>query len=154
VPPLTEAEVQVGLVAYLDEQPLRNHPDVRWFNGRGSYHGPPAVRPFVCSAVDAGSCQWTPLTREESTGSGYGRARILPAWKSGGTSACHGNEWLAEDSYLVDGANIYEGPVEPFVLASHAECTSPATRARVNADGTRRIEAEVAKQVARREEAR
>ena len=150
---LDEQEIRIGLVAYLDEECLWNDTQVTRYHGRGSLHTEPQVRPFVCIKSTDEECQWTPLTTESHTNSGYLRLYIRPEWKSGGSWDCHDNQWVNEDSYLVDGANLYTGAPSSFAQASSHECTCPDSRAEINEDGISAIRGEVQAQAHRSVEA-
>lgn len=153
MPALTRDEVRAGLVAYLEEEVLRQSEAVTWYEGKGSVHGPPERRPFACFNTDRDQCSWAPVTTEPTTGSGYQRIELPGSSRSGGDNACYGNQWIAMRQYLVDGANYYAGPIDVFIAASRNECSTPATRALLNPEGVRAIQEEVARQQRRRTKA-
>jgi len=151
---LSDSEIQPGIVAYLEERVLRLSVSVEWFNGRGSRHGPPERRPFLCVLRADDFCRWLPVTTEAVSGSGYKRLPLKAVWKSGGDQNCYGNQWIALAQYLVDGANIYQGPVAEFARASANECTTPASRSLLNQDGVDAVNQQVEKQKRRRTSAK
>jgi hypothetical protein len=133
---LAEAEIRVGLVAFLDQGKLMADPDVIETYPQASG----IIRPFVCFEVGGGKSAWSPLTgtvRPE-------RLEILRAWRSGGLPG-----WLKAPNYLNDGANTYRGPNASFVAASLGERTAAGSRAYINADGQAAVAAEIAKQAYR-----
>ena len=145
---LAVGEIRTGLVAFLEESVLRGSDNVEWFSGRGSRHGPPECRPFLCVSVSGDNCTWVPVTTESTTGAGYKRLYLEPSWRSGGDPACHGNQWVQRDQYLVDGANLYAGPVMEFVAASVSECTTELTRPLLCETGVAAVVAEMTKRSA------
>lgn len=148
---LTEDEIRKGIVVYLEEAALRSSGKVVWYSGRGSRHGPPERRPFLCISAAPEGCSWVPVTTEPSGGSGYRRLSLSAQWRSGGDVNCYANQWTALDQYLVDGANMYVGPASEFVAASANECTTAATRSVLREEGVLAVLAEVRKQEHRRE---
>src|SRR5690349_16607725 len=119
---LEVGEIEAGIVAFLD-------PTVLTDDGRVCHaQDPPVTRqgPFVCLCTGAGSSAWTPLTTE------WRRERVMVRreWRSGGHP-----QWLRDDQYVNDGANIWRGPNEAFVHASSLEVTDQTNRARVSEAG-------------------
>lgn len=151
---LADNEIQPGIVAYLEEGMLRSSVLIDWFNGRGSQHGPPERRPFLCVLRADDFCRWLPITTEAVSGSGYRRLHLIAAWKSGGDQNCYGNQWITLEQYLVDGANMYQGPVAEFARASISECTTDVSRSFLNQDGVDEVNGQVEKQKRRRTNAR
>ncbi|MDP1587179.1 MAG: hypothetical protein Q8M07_05525 [Prosthecobacter sp.] len=119
---LTEAEIAVGLVAYLDEAVLYQDPRIFCTSPQPSRE----VRPFICFRVEDGVSQWTPVTTQFKAF----RLFLEPAWRWGG-----GRAWRQERCYLTDGANVYIGPHAAFCTASEAENSRPRERAHLSADG-------------------
>ena len=126
-----------------------------WYEGKGSNHGPPERRPFVCFEANGDQCKWAPVTTERRTGSGsgYPRVELQAEWRSGGDESCYGNQWIGKRQYLLDGANYFAGSIDVFIDASRNDCSTPATRAFLGADGVKAIQAEVNRQQRRRTEA-
>lgn len=153
---LTNDEIRLGLVAYLEEDVLRSSMAVTWYEGKGWTHGEPERRPFVCFELNEGQCKWAPVTTQARTGggTGYRRVELLREWRSGGDKACYDNQWIGKHQYLMDGAKYFVGPIAVFIDASKNECSSPATRALLNNDGIKAIRAEVERQENRRFEPR
>jgi len=62
---------------------------------------------------------------------------------------------MTEDQYLNDGANLYHGPIDEFVVAASDDAKgswkAAANHARVTADGLKAIRGEVSKQTRRRQ---
>jgi hypothetical protein len=148
MPALTRDEVRPGLVAYLEEVDLRQSEGATWYEGKGSIHGPPERRPYVCFEVDGHQSKWAPVTTQSHTGAGIGFARVklLADWRTGGDAQCFGNQWIREPAYLVDGANFFAGPIDVFVDASRNECSTRGTRAELSPAGVEAIRVEVARQ--------
>jgi len=144
-------EIRPGIVAYLEESVLRDSNDVEWFSGKGSKHGSPERRPFLCVSVVGDEYTWVPITTEPRTGAGYQRLNLESSWRTGGDQACFGNQWVRLDQYLVDGANLYSGPVTEFIAASANECTTEMTRSLLSTAGVAAVVAEIAKQQRRKE---
>lgn len=90
---------------------------------------------------DGASC-WSPITTERRRE----RLKLHVQWRSGGHS-----QWLRDDQYLNDGANLWEGPNEIFVAASRQELTEAADRARLSAEGLFAVEQEIRAQRMRRD---
>lgn len=135
---LDDAEIEPGLVAWLD-QPALNCDDA--VQKSTPHLGDPEPRPFVCFARDGDSSSWAPVTtiaRPE-------RLHLLADWRSGGRPG-----WVARDQYLVDGANTYTGPNAKFVAASTQDYSTRANRMRLSVDGLKAVLAEVERQRHRR----
>ena len=98
--------------------------------------------PFVCVSVSDEESQWVPITTEHR----HERTAIRSEWRSGGHP-----QWLRDDQYLSDGANVWRGPVEAFIAASHLELTHDATRAWVNEAGLEAIAGAIEAQRHRRD---
>lgn len=135
---LDDAEIEPGLVAWLDQPALNSDEAVL----KSTPHlGDPEPRPFVCFARNGDSSSWAPVTtiaRSE-------RLHLPANWRSGG-----GPGWVCRDQYLVDGANTYSGPSVRFVAASTQDYSTKANRMRLSADGVEAVLAEVERQKHRR----
>ncbi|MFA7332445.1 MAG: hypothetical protein WC326_15355 [Candidatus Delongbacteria bacterium] len=103
--PVTEAEIQVGLVVYLDQQRLQGRRDVWATLGSRRIK----VRPHVCVAVEGDLSAWTPLTSRWRSE----RLAISAGWRVGGDRA-----WRGGRSYLYDGACVVVGPRAAMAEAS------------------------------------
>jgi hypothetical protein len=130
-------EIEPGLVAFLDPRVLAAEADV--------FHtqDPPVIRPgpFVCVSVERDRSEWSPVTTE------YRPERLAfpREWRSGGHP-----QWLRDEQYLNDGANLWRGPHEAFVIASHEESTTVSSRARLSTEGLAAVKAEIEAQRQRR----
>ena len=138
MPSIGTHEIQPGLVVFMDTAALSADDRV------GSAQNQPVFRsgPFLCVAVEGEESTWTCVTTEE-------RAQRLPLdreWRSGGHP-----QWLRADQYLNDGANVWHGPTDAFVAASHREATTDRTRALLSPEGVAAVLAEIEAQVHRRD---
>ena len=147
---LDSSEIRPGIVAYLEESVLRSSDKVAWFCGKGSAHGPPERRPFLCVSAQNHECTWVPITTEPKSGAGYKRLKLISTWRSGGDDACFGNQWIKLNQYLVDGANMYSGHFSEFIDASVNECTTPKSRSLLSNKGIASVLAEIKRQEGRR----
>jgi hypothetical protein len=95
----------------------------------------------VCVAVGGEGSEWSAVTTE------YRPERLVieREWRSGGHP-----QWLRDQQYLNDGANLWRGPHEAFVAASHAEATAALDRARLSEEGLAAVQAEIEAQRHRR----
>jgi hypothetical protein len=136
--PIALAEVEPGLVAFLDRAQLNGNGTIA---KTGSVLSSNDERLLVCLEVAGDSSTWTPLTTE------WRRERLYidPNWRTGGDPVCSGGfpQWLLVDQFLQDGANTYQGPTTAFVAASWRECTEASSRSRLTQDGIMAIKAEV-----------
>jgi hypothetical protein len=139
VTPIEPDEVQPGLVAFLNVDVLAA--DDRVVNTKDPRRGIRAG-PFICLSARDEVSQWTQITTEER----QERVEIRPDWRRGGHP-----QWLRDPQYLQDGANVWRGPLEVFVAASHEELTDQTTRAWVTEEGLRAIVEEVVAQRRRRD---
>jgi hypothetical protein len=128
--PLTNAEIKVGIVAYLDVEALNSDSSVTKPSSLATRNGP-----FVCFATKGQESAWVEIStqyREE-------RLEIEKAWRKGGAGA-----WLSEKQYVNDGSSSYVGPKMSFVAASvGVDKFTATTRPRVSPDGTKAILEEV-----------
>jgi hypothetical protein len=131
-------EVVPGLVVFLDQALLASNDLVTRTQDLPSF----SARTFVCLSVDGEISEWVPFTTE------YRRERlpIRREWRSSGHP-----QWLRDEQYLTDGANIWRGPHGPFVEASWQEVTNRSNRARTSGDGLAAIQVEVEAQRHRRD---
>jgi hypothetical protein len=131
-------EIAPGLVVFLDPDVLKAADSV------SHTKDPPTARPgpFVCISADDEVSEWLPITTEAR----WERRAIRREWCSGGHA-----QWLRDDQYLNDGANIWRGPPQAFVDASDRELTDRPNRARIDATGLAEIMDEVAAQRHRRD---
>jgi len=135
---LAEEEIEIGIVAFLEPKILQQ--DRRVCHTQD----PPVTRfgPFLCIAVEGESSSWSPVTTTPNPA----RLELSEKWRKGGQP-----QWLKEDQYLNDGANLWKGPNESFVAASFKERTDPTDRARLSPEGLRVVEQELEAQKGRRD---
>ena len=135
--PIGRNEIKPGLVAFLDPRVLAAQ------DGVSHTQDPPVARPgpFVCISVGSESSEWTPVTTE------YRPKRLVlrREWRVGGHP-----QWLRDQQYLNDGANLWRGPHDAFTAASSAEATMPLNRARLSTEGLAAVQAEIEAQRHRR----
>lgn len=131
--PLTQQEVNVGAVAYFDDQVLIHDPDID-----RNDDGLDRPGPFVCIEIKGDKSVWCAITTQWKKP----RLPIDAAWRQGGD-----HMWRNDPQYLVDGLNTYLGPTEAFIRAAVAEAPfAPNGRPNVTHPGVVAILAEVAKQ--------
>src|SRR4051794_14451625 len=95
-------EIEPGLVVFLDQAMLASDARVIHTQDLPTF----SSRTFVCLSVDTEIAEWVPFTTE------FRRERlpIRLDWRSGGHP-----QWLRDDQFLTDGANVWRGPREAFV---------------------------------------
>jgi hypothetical protein len=135
---LTEQEIQPGIVVFLDPLFLRADPRVR------NTQDPPIARagPFLCVTERNGISCWSPITTEPRRE----RVNLQARWRSGGHP-----QWLSAPQYLNDGANLWEGPNDVFVAASHKELTDTTNRAHLSHEGLSAVKEEIQAQIRRQD---
>lgn len=128
--PLTNSEIKIGIVAYLDVAKLNSDAAVTKPSSLATRNGP-----FVCFATKGQVSAWVEIStqhREE-------RLEIKREWRKGGAGA-----WLTDKQYVNDGSSSYVGPKGSFVLASvGVDKFNAATRPRVATDGIKAVLEEV-----------
>jgi hypothetical protein len=134
---LDVGEIEPGLVVFLDQEALAADGLVTHTSDLPSF----SARTFVCFLVDGEISEWVPTTTEYRPE----RLQIRRAWRSGGHP-----QWLSDQQYLTDGANVWRGPHEAFAEASRLEVTSKSDRARIAENGLTAIRKEVEAQRYRR----
>src|SRR5438067_717401 len=123
---LEPEEIVPGIVIHMDHQMLVGDPNVRR-TGSQDFQLGQAIKPrtLVCIAVDGDRCWWAPTSTTPSSAK-YQRLELKSMWRSGGDP-----QWTSEDQYLLDGADLLEGPATSFCRASYGERTDSAGRARL-----------------------
>ncbi|GAB4551248.1 MAG: hypothetical protein Tsb0013_13280 [Phycisphaerales bacterium] len=131
---MTESEVQVGVVAYFDRR-LYLEQDIDIPDEIGDIGE--TTRPFLCSVVSDQHAEWLALTSQQ--GKLYSRCEITGCWADG-------NDPVDDPCYISDARKALQGPIAAFVrVAEQSEIPFKCGRPRLNSEGIRRMQAELAK---------
>lgn len=138
---LEEHEICVGLVMHMNYQMLYGDPDVDKSCKQEHIVGDVVKsRPMICVHVEQFKSLWTPTSTTKYSQK-YRRLLLDRQWRSGGV-----RQWTSNEQYLLDGASLFWGSSRSFIRATHAERTTPSTRARLATDGVAAVHREIVRQ--------